>query len=147
MKLAYAVVAIAFSIVACQTPKDTQTPLGTNSSVTSKPNPSQKQGAFVGQGHSTTGNAKIVTENGQKYLVMDSAFSTDNGPDLFVILHRSLPPRDYDAQNYVDLGKLQKISGEQKYLIPTDVDLKDFRSVAIWCRRFNVTFGYAALAK
>ncbi|PSB03046.1 DM13 domain-containing protein [Merismopedia glauca] len=147
MKLASALVAIAFCLVACQAQSDTQTPLGTSSPVASTSTKSQNQGAFIGQGHSTTGNTKIVTENGQKYLLLDSGFSTDNGPDLFVILHKSVPPQDYDAKNYVNLGKLEKTSGSQKYSIPANINPQDFRSVAIWCRQFNVTFGYAPLAK
>jgi hypothetical protein len=148
MKLVYALVAIACLTVACRS-SDTQTPLGTTPPVVSTPisSSSQKAGGFVGQKYSVSGNAKIVQENGQKYLLLDSDFKTDNGPDLFVILHRSLPPQDYDASSYVDLGKIQKTSGEQKYPIPADVNVKDFRSVAIWCRKFNVTFGYASLPK
>lgn len=146
MKLVYALAAIALALSACQPQSDSQTPLATDSPGSSNQQ-AAKEGAFVAQAHPTSGNARIVTEKGQKFLELDSAFKSDSGPDLFVILHRSLPPQDYDSKNYVNLGKLQKTNGAQKYSIPADVNPADFSSVAIWCRQFNVTFGYAALPK
>lgn len=86
-----------------------------------------------------------MTESGQRYLVFDNAFKSDSGPDLFVLLHRDYPPKQYQSQDYVNLGRLQKTSGQQRYTIPANVNPEDFQSVAIWCRLFNVTFGYAAL--
>ncbi len=40
-------------------------------------------------GHKTTGQVKIVSENGQRYLEFDRTFATENGPDLKVVLHRN----------------------------------------------------------
>ncbi|NEQ63853.1 MAG: DM13 domain-containing protein, partial [Moorea sp. SIO4A1] len=48
-------------------------------------------------------------------------------------------------QDYVTLARLQKFSGAQRYAIPDDLNLDEFGSVAVWCRRFNITFGYASL--
>jgi hypothetical protein len=88
-----------------------------------------------------------VTENGKRYLELDEAFKTDNGPDLFVILYRSEKPPIYGIKekNYVSISRLQKVSGTQRYGIPAGVNLADFGSVAIWCRQFNATFGFAPL--
>ena len=115
----------------------------------------QKQGAnmsgnFVAAEKATTGMARIVTENGHRYLELDSAFSTSNqGPDLHVLLEPSeKPPMSYNSQNmgsYVNLGKLQKFKGTQRYPIPDSVQLENFKSVSIWCRMANATFGYAPL--
>jgi hypothetical protein len=63
-----------------------------------------------------------------------------------VILHRSDTPQTYDAQEYVNLGRLQNLNGAQRYAIPENVNVDDFRSAAIWCRQFNVGFGYAKLS-
>jgi Electron transfer DM13 len=93
--------------------------------------------------HPTQGSARVVTENGKRYLVLDAAFKTDAGPDLFVLLHREAMPRTYDAQSYLSLGALQQVNGEQRYEIPTEVDLGTFKSAVIWCRQFSATFGYA----
>jgi hypothetical protein len=96
-------------------------------------------------GHNTQGSVRVVTEGGNRYVVLDEAFKTDSGPDLYVILHRANPPKDYNQADYVNLGRLENTSGTQKYAIPANVNPKDFGSVVIWCQRFNVTFGYAPL--
>lgn len=105
-------------------------------------------GTFVAAEKPTAGMARIVTENGHRYLELDSAFSTsEQGPDLHVLLDTSpMPPQTYqDPGSYVNLGKLQKFSGTQRYPIPDAINLADFKSVVIWCRMANATFGYATL--
>lgn len=108
-----------------------------------------KSGSFVTAEHNTRGMARIITENGKNFLELDQNFKTDNGPDLFVILHRQekLSISGLKKQDYVTLGTLQKVSGEQRYAIPDSVKIADFASTAIWCRLFNTTFGYAAFSK
>ncbi len=108
-----------------------------------------QSGAFIAAEHSTTGTAKIVTENGHRYLVIDEAFSTsEQGPDLHVLLDiTNKPPQQYQNFNsYVNLGKLQKYSGTQRYPIPDSINLSNYKSVVIWCRMANATFGYAPLS-
>ena len=106
---------------------------------------SLKSGSFVRVAHSTDGTANILSEEGQRYLELSEDFNTDSGPDLFILLHRSSNPQNYRSEDYFSLGRLNQVNGSQRYLIPADVDLDDFSSVVIWCRRFNVTFGYAPL--
>ena len=101
--------------------------------------------SFVGADHPTSGSAQIVTVDGQRYLEFDEAFSTDNGPDLFVLLHSDAVPNSYASEDYVNLGRLQRVAGTQRYAIPASVNISDFQSAVIWCRAFNVTFGYATL--
>lgn len=103
-----------------------------------------KQATFVGDNrHETAGAAKIVEENGQRYLEFDAAFRSDSGPDLFVLLHKEAVPSTYSADNYVNLGRIQELDGAQRYAIPADVDIADLKSAVIWCQQFDVTFGYA----
>lgn len=104
-------------------------------------------GTFVdGDDHPTSGNARIVeAADGQRYLEFDASFSSDAGPDLVVLLHKEAVPQSYDSSNYVNLGQIQRTVGAQRYAIPADVDLASIQSVVIWCREFNVTFGYATL--
>lgn len=52
----------------------------------------------------------------------------------------------YDDGDYVRLGELKGNQGSQSYEIPASADLSAMRSVVIWCDRFNVAFGTAALA-
>lgn len=105
-------------------------------------------GTFVAAEQPTSGTARIAVENGKRYLVFDSRFSTSNqGPDLHVVLDPDgKPPAQYsDSTRFINLGKLQKTTGEQRYPIPATVDLSKFKSVGIWCRMANATFGYASL--
>ncbi len=103
-------------------------------------------GNFVDSEHPTKGLAEIVTQNGKKYLRLNKAFRSDEGPDVFVLLHREDSPKKYKKSDYVSLGRLQKTRGKQLYRIPQQVDITEFKSVVIWCRQFNATFGYAPLS-
>ena len=106
-------------------------------------------GNFMAGEKPTEGKVSIISENGKRYVVLDRAFKTsDQGPDLEVILYRSTTPPQtgLKSENYVSLGKLRQFSGAQRYQIPDNVKLADYKSVAIWCHKFNATFGYATLA-
>lgn len=106
-----------------------------------------KSGAFIAAEHPTQGTARIVNENGKRYLEFDQAFKSDMGPDLHVILHsdNTLPKGGLKEKDYTVISRLQKVSGTQRYAIPNNINLANYRSVAIWCRMFNATFGYAPL--
>ena len=107
-----------------------------------------RSGNFVTteQDHPTTGPAKIITENGKRYLELDKAFSTATGPDVNIILHRrNQVPVNVSEEDYITLAPLQSFQGKQRYAIPDSLNLDNYQSVAIWCRKFNVTFGYASL--
>ena len=100
----------------------------------------------VEQDHPTEGTARIVNENGKRYLEFDGGFTTATGPDVNVILHRnSSIPVNVQEGEYITLAALQSFIGAQRYLLPDDLDIGQFKSVGIWCREFNVTFGYASL--
>lgn len=109
---------------------------------------------FVDGEHPTRGGVRIVKQNNQRQLELDSAFKTStSGPDLVVILHRSAdvigstPPPAFPIKegDYTLLAPLKSYTGAQSYPIPDDLNLADFKSAAIWCRRFNATFGAATL--
>jgi hypothetical protein len=111
---------------------------------------SPMMGQFVGAEKPTTGAARIVEEGGHRYLELDAAFSTsDQGPDLHVLLDMTAqPPQSYDAKTshrYLNLGKLEKFGGAQRYPLPDSINAANYKSVVIWCRMANATFGYAAL--
>lgn len=126
-------------------------PVGENSASTPA-NPSQRAegkgniGVFRKVDHRTDGRVRIASENGQRYLEFDQDFRTDSGPDLFVILHRNATVgKGVKERDYVNIARLQRNQGSQRYQIPSNVNLSDYKSVAIWCRQFNVTFGYAPI--
>jgi hypothetical protein len=107
-----------------------------------------KSGSFMAGEKPTTGMARIVTEGGHNYLELDAAFSTsDQGPDLHVLLDTTdKPPQMYEnMSSYVNLGKLKSYTGTQRYPLPDAINPSQFKSVVIWCRMANATFGYAPL--
>jgi hypothetical protein len=113
-----------------------------------------RSGKFVDGEHPTQGSVRIIKQNNQRLLELDQTFSTStSGPDLVVILHRladvigtTIPPAyPIKEGDYVLLAPLKSYSGTQSYLIPANLNLDDFKSAAIWCRRFNATFGAATL--
>jgi hypothetical protein len=56
------------------------------------------------------------------------------------------PPQTYENMgSYVNLGKLKSYTGAQRYPIPDAIDVSQVKSVVIWCRMANATFGYAPL--
>lgn len=96
----------------------------------------------------TSGAVRIVTEDGHRYLEIDSAFATtDQAPDLHVLLDTAeMPPASYSSfGSYINLGSLQSVTGSQRYPIPDSIDLSQYHSVVIWCRMANATIGYATL--
>ena len=101
---------------------------------------------FIGVEHPITGKFQIIEENGTKYLEIGQDFQSDRGSDLKVILHKSsIVKQSIQEGDYVNLGALKSFSGSQRYLIPTEINLDEYRSVAIWCEKFNATFGYAPM--
>lgn len=105
-------------------------------------------GPFVDAEHATSGMARIIRlADGSRYLRLEDLSSSD-GPDLHVWLTDQPSGGDwgsYDDGRYVALGVLKATDGNQNYAIPADVDLAGLVSAVIWCDRFDVAFGTAAL--
>jgi hypothetical protein len=93
-------------------------------------------GAFTSIEHETTGRA-IASEG----LLRLEDFETSNGPDVRVWLSAGQPYAD----DHIDLGALKGNIGDQNYEIPEGTDLERYDNVVIWCRRFTVGFGAAAI--
>ena len=131
------------------------TPVSSPAAVAQSPKAiASRSGRFVSGEHETKGTARIVMENGKAFVVLDQNFATSSlGPDLYVILHRSAevlkttqpPAYPIKEQDYAIVGRLQKYSGSQRYAIPANLKPDDFKSIVIWCRQFNATFGAAPL--
>lgn len=108
-------------------------------------------GGLISHEHGTSGTVRILElPDGSRVLRIED-LDTDNGPDLKVWL-TDAPVIDgpdgwfvFDDGQYADLGSLKGNKGSQNYAIPADVDLAELTSLTIWCDRFNVSFGAAAL--
>jgi hypothetical protein len=98
-----------------------------------------KQGSLIGIEHTASGTATVYDDNGQKFVVLDP-YSSQNGPDLKVYLSKNV-----SASSYINLGQLKSITGKQTYAVPGNPDITEYTYVHIWCERYSVEFGRAAL--
>jgi hypothetical protein len=109
-------------------------------------------GTFISHEHGTTGSARLLElPDGSRVLRIEGLATTD-GPDLRVWLSDApvVEGREgwflFDDGAYLDLGALKGNIGDANYPVPPEADLTTLTSVSIWCRRFTVSFGAAALA-
>ncbi|MGI9052577.1 MAG: DM13 domain-containing protein, partial [Ilumatobacteraceae bacterium] len=84
--------------------------------------------------------------DGRRFARIEN-LATDRGPDVYVYLSTNTVdgPEEAFDDDYVDLGALQGNLGNQNYEIPAGTDLSRYRSVVIWCDRFDSAFGAAPL--
>ena len=106
-------------------------------------------GGFVDGEHATTGSATVLQlPDGSRFVRLEG-FSTSDGPDVHVWVTDQQAGGDdwgkYDDGRYLELGDLKGTDGNQNYALPADADLTGLTSVVIWCDRFNVAFGSAAI--
>lgn len=107
------------------------------------------KGSFKGLAHETKGLAAVYQLADGKRTLRLTEFETSNGPDVHVYLVAAPDTTDSDMvkqAGFVDLGSIKGNKGDQNYEVPTSVDLHKYRSVSIWCARFGVNFGSAALS-
>jgi len=107
-------------------------------------------GSLHGIVHKTTGKVLLLPTAGGGHVLRLENFQTSNGPDVRVYLVKGNNADNNDfvkagGGNFVDLGALKGNIGDQNYTIPANVNLDEYRSVSIWCRRFAVNFGAASL--
>lgn len=109
------------------------------------------RGELISHEHATSGSVVVLElADGRRVLRLQD-LRTSNGPDVKVWLSDApvLPGPDgwrvFDDGAYADLGRLKGNVGNQNYAIPADVDLDDLASLSLWCDRFDVSFGAAAL--
>lgn len=107
------------------------------------------KGNFKGLAHETKGEATIYQLADGKRTLRLTEFETSNGPDVHVYLTAAEVAKGSDAikaAGFIDLGSMKGNKGDQNYDIPADADLSKYKNVTIWCARFGVNFGEAALA-
>ncbi|MEU9702225.1 DM13 domain-containing protein [Streptomyces sp. NPDC047981] len=109
------------------------------------------QGSLITHEHATTGTVKLIRLADGSLTLRLEDLDTSNGPDLRVWL-TDAPVKEgiagwrvFDDGKYLSLGKLKGNKGDQNYPLPPGTDPSAFTSVTIWCERFDVSFGAAAL--
>jgi Electron transfer DM13 len=86
-----------------------------------------------------SGMAKVILQNGKLSLLLEDVVIS-NGPDLHVYLSKEMQP-----VNFLDLGKLKSVSGNQLYAIAGTPDFKEYKFALVHCQLFNHLFGSALL--
>ncbi|MFF5125475.1 DM13 domain-containing protein [Streptomyces syringium] len=110
-------------------------------------------GELISHEHATSGKVRILRlADGSRVLRLEN-LDTSNGPDLRVLVADAPVKkgtagwRVFDDGAHVSLGKLKGNKGDQNYVLPAGLDLDRYTSVSIWCDRFDVSFGAAALSR
>jgi hypothetical protein len=98
--------------------------------------------------HKGSGAATIyLLPDGRRILRLEG-FAVTNGPDLFVYLSGHPEPRSsgqlHETADF-EVARLKGNIGDQNYELPPDLDLEQFRSVVIYCKRFTTVFSTATL--
>jgi len=100
-----------------------------------------RSGQFSGENnHVVTGGVSIVDHNGGKAVRLGPDFFLDGAPDPKVGFGQ--------GGRYVDgtlIGKVTSNTGAQLFPIPAGMSVAAFDTIFIWCERFSVSLGKAAL--
>jgi hypothetical protein len=108
-----------------------------------------ESGRFYSILHPTEGTATIYQMGDGTRVLRLTSFSTSNGPDVHVYMVAADDAKDLatvQRAGFIDLGVLKGNIGDQNYKLGNDLDLAKYRAVSIWCKRFSVNFGAAALS-
>ena len=107
-----------------------------------------ESGQFYSILHPTQGTATVYQMGDGTRVLRLTSFSTSNGPDVHVYMVAADDAKDaatVEKAGFVDLGSIKGNIGDQNYALSNDLDLAKYRAVSIWCKRFSVNFGAAAL--
>ena len=124
-------------------------PIETTSGSTPTTSVTVSEGMFHGVAHETMGTATILRLLDGTHVLRLTGFETSNGPDVQVYLGKAADATDNETvttAGFFHVGALKGNIGDQNYALPSDLDLSEYRSVTIWCRRFGVNFGTAPLS-
>lgn len=103
----------------------------------------QYTGSFVdGPYGRVTGKAHVVRNSNATVELLLEGLNSSNGPDLHVYLSKEIQP-----VNFIDLGPLKSVAGNQLYRIQGTVDFSDYKFALVHCQAFNHLFGSALLIK
>lgn len=136
-KLVY-VIFVLFMVASCVKENTPTNPL--DNPVDTTMAMSQFGGTFSnGPYGSVSGKARIYLQNGQHILALEN-FNSSNGPDLHVYISKEVTPI-----NYIDLGRLQSVTGNQQYPLTGTINFSEYKYALIHCQRYNHLFGSAEL--
>ena len=100
-----------------------------------------RSGTFSGaSNHVTKGSVAVVKTDAGYEIRLKGDFWFDGAPDPRVGFGN-----DGKFVDATDFEVLRANAGEQVYKVPADLDAASFDDVFIWCRKFAVPLGVAAL--
>lgn len=98
-------------------------------------------GSFSGRNdHVVTGALEVLELDGRMYVRLASDFTLDGAPDPKIGFGRS---GEYDEST--TFTPLKSHSGSQDYALPEGFQLGTLNEAYIWCEKFSVALGVAAL--
>ena len=98
-------------------------------------------GAFSGaSGHATSGLVTVTKQNGQYVIDLGDDFSFDGAPDPYVSLGAGNKPLEGGLG-----AELGSNKGAQRYVIDATAALDGATQVIIWCKKYAVPLGVAAI--
>ena len=140
MKHTFVVLLTVLVFISCKKENEASTTPGTDP-IDTLAQTTLYTGNFInGPWGTVKGRAKILRSfNGTLTLALDSV-TISNGPDLHVYLSKEVQPI-----NFIDLGLLRSISGNQLYTISGMPDFAQYKYALIHCQKYNHLFGSAEL--
>jgi len=100
-----------------------------------------RSGSFSGlNNHITEGMVKVVVKGDMAVIELGADFSFDGAPDPKVALGKN---GQYDPATLIE--PLRSNSGAQTYQVPASINVGDYNEVYIWCEKFSVGLGVAAI--
>lgn len=93
------------------------------------------------QGQNSQGMAKLKFENGVLKLFTSSNFGVSNAPDLRIYLTNNAN----NVTGAVEIATLNIRSGAQSWVVPTNVNITQYRYAMVWCKQFGGNYGRADL--
>jgi hypothetical protein len=110
----------------------------------SKPSVDEKVRTFIDKERGVSGNWSLKQEGDNVYIVFHSNFKTKKGPDLKVFISKqdiSTTNGKNAEKDAVLLKDLASNKGEQKYLIPSNIDISQYKSILIHCKKYAKLWG------
>jgi hypothetical protein len=137
-KISFLAVSVVLILASCIKHDTPGTPL--NDTIDTTVADDQGTGIFMNGPYGSASGRAVIYSAGNSYTLALENVSISNGPDLHVYLSKERIP-----VNFIDLGRLQSVAGNQLYPIPGQPDFSQYKYALIHCQRFNHLLGSAEL--
>ena len=92
-----------------------------------------------------SGSATLGKTQAGSNVLRITGLDATPGPDLYVYLSRVESPNGLQSTAGLLVSQLKSSKGDFTFTLDPALDLSQFRSVVVYCRSFNIVFGYANL--